>query len=115
MSKFLRDVADGFKDMIAEVKADSCELYEDIKKRRSRKSDSYNGDFNEGDLESNHSGKQKNGGKELYITDYMPYDRYDESKGIYKNKKGYGFILKITAVSASLLDSLPDVSTMRVS
>ena len=40
MSKFLRDVADGFKEMIAEVKADSCELYEDIKKRRSWKSDS---------------------------------------------------------------------------
>ena len=99
MSKFLRDVADGFKEMIAEVKADSCELYEDIKKRRSRKSECDNGDYNEGNLESNHSGKQKNGGKELYITDYMPYDRYDESKGIYKNKKGYGFILKITPLS----------------
>ena len=65
----------------------------------SRKSECDNGDSNEGDLESNHSGKQKNGGKELYITDYMPYDRYDESKGIYKNKKGYGFILKITPLS----------------
>lgn len=99
MSKFLREVADGFISMIAEVKADSCELYEDIRKNIRRKGELDNGGSNGEGLEGNNSGKQKRVGKELYITDYMPYDRYDESKGIYKNKKGYGFILKITPFS----------------